>query len=695
MMVRVAPRAIWRETRCARRTVIKQCLATTKRSDPLLVGIRVVRIVVELATIQFRRMRGVQVEVRARKIREAFVRLGPAFVKIGQALSTRRDALPLELCDELSRLQDEMPESLSGAEATRLIERELGAPVSELFVGLNAMSRPIAAASLGQVYRATEARTGKVVAVKVQRDDVADIVTLDASALRVVAVAFGWLSGARSDLASIVDEVVGRIADELDYEREAKHAERFASLYGHLASVPSVCWRLTSGKVLTLTWIDGVKLEKWARSVEASNRTDLKRALVDRGVACTVTQFFETGFFHADPHPGNLLVTPVGGLCYLDFGKMGELRADDRVALMTLLVHFVNRDARGLAKDFVDLGCILSHGKEYPPFSDPPPSLVTALESTLTKRVPSLRTASRLSFQGVFNEVRDALPGGRHSPLSFRLPARFAVVVRALGALEGAVLAIDPSFRVVAAAYPHVARALVKDTSPDGRRALLQLLVDPSTGAVRWSRLRALASITSGADAIDALGAPFVATLLEDVIRFLDSSAGMKTAANLVCDAKDAIDSPASRAHITVGRDALDQLVVVILNRPEVWLPVLTRCATSPRLIAAISDVSHHALVSLSERLPNMLLLLLSACVREFDRLSQPSEGALTRGGNSVAAPWVREREVASDEHAYKQTVGRANADEREREGRREHEGVGAPQAHATDQRAGTPSARS
>lgn len=571
------------------------------------VALRVVQIVCELGTIQARRALGVtRVEVRARKIREAFVRLGPAFVKVGQALSTRRDALPVELCEELARLQDEMPSSLSGEQAVRVIERDLGASCSHLFEGLDADSTPVAAASLGQVYKAVDKATRRTVAVKVQRDDVADVVALDAVALRFVARAAGWLLGARTDVASVVDEVVGRIADELDYAREAVHAEKFARLYGDVAVVPGVVWPLCGSKVLTLTWVEGVKLQAWSQGRSEKE----KQSVVEAGVKCTVKQFFETGFFHADPHPGNLLVRPDGRLCYLDFGKMGELTKDDRLALTTLLVHFVNRDAAGLAADFVDLGCILVRGREVKPGDRPPDSLVRALTATLAQRPRSTESTARLSFQGVLHEVQTALPGGRSSALSFRLPARFASIVRALGALEGAVLAVDPAFRVVAAAYPHVARALVLDTSPQGRAALRQLLVDDD-GKLRWRRLRALfgvapdrrtTSTTETSDLahiVDALGGPRVAAaMLTDAIHFLASPRGLRTRASLLYDIDDMLaDVVAQRLKNRDDSDVqqfvgvLDQLARLVVEAPDVWVPFLGNLATEPSTARAVATV--------------------------------------------------------------------------------------------------------
>jgi len=574
--------------------------------------------------IQLRRARGVDVGVRSVKIREAFVRLGPAFVKIGQALSTRRDILPKELCVELSRLQDEMP-SIDGVRAMRVIEAGLGAPAEALFEGLDASSEPVAAASLGQVYKARVRGTGEVVAVKVQRDDVAEIIKLDAVACRYVAKALQQILGTRTDLALVTDEVVGRIIDELDYRREAVDAQRFAEIFcapgaGGAKSrivVPKVFPHLSSEKVLTLEWVDGKKLDTWVQSQDA----DGVRDIVDQGVQCTVAQFFDHGFFHADPHPGNLLVTAENNLAYLDFGKMGVLSVDDRVGLMTLLVHFVNRDALGLARDFSKLGFIGSSADA------PPRALVDALTKTLSShKGPLIKldgVDDRLSFQGVIAELRNTLPNGRGDAIAFRLPPRFATIARALGALEGAVLTIDPTFKVVGAAYPHVAKALVLDRSADARRSLRELILD-ADGRVRWKRLGGLVGVVSktlkGTEAADAaaptailatvalLGRQASADTVSDVVDFVTSPAGYLTRRALIDDAdaaiarsmdRDCVTSKAPKDPAAAELPSLARLAgdvaVVVAQAPDLWMPLLIR--------AAAKSEAHEAALALAGRI--------------------------------------------------------------------------------------------
>ena len=565
------------------------------------VAARMARIIVELGTIQLRKMRNVDVAIRCVKMREAFIRLGPAFVKIGQALSTRRDVLPPELCEELALLQDAMPDSLTGAEAMRVLEGELGAPVAALFHDLDDTCEPVASASLGQVYRARLRACGSLVAVKVQRENVTDLLALDAVAVVKVMELLKMVWRSPTDFGGIADEIVGRIVDELDYEREARDAAAFKLRYGADVHVPEVFQSYSTARVLTMSWVDGTKLDAWGR--EPSHGTAARRALVRSGVQCTVKQFFEDGFFHADPHPGNLLVDGDGGLAYLDFGKMGTMTDADRLGLMSLVVHFVNRDAPGLARDFVALGFV----NDAP---DAEPRLVDALNRTLASgpadRVEMFGSMrERHSFAGVLAFLREALPGG-DDDLAFALPPRFATVVRALVSLEGAVLAVDPQFEVVSAAYPHVARGLLGDRSPASRTALLELILD-ARGKVRWARLNALAeSAFAGSEpseplseddaaaalrrAVDALGGrDAVVAILSDASDFLTSDAGASTRAGLVDDAAEFLTRVQGDDETSAK---VDRAVDLLLDAPDIWVPVLLRTATRPEARRAAAQLA-------------------------------------------------------------------------------------------------------
>mmetsp|Transcript_2005 Transcript_2005/g.5942 ORF Transcript_2005/g.5942 Transcript_2005/m.5942 type:complete len:595 (-) Transcript_2005:60-1844(-) len=540
---------------------------------------RVARIVAELGTIQLRKWRNVRVEVRSKKIREAFVRLGPAFVKIGQALATRRDLLPAELCEELATLQDSMPATLSRQRAVEIIEADLRRPLRELFQEMP--SQPVAAASLGQVYKARDIE-GRVVAVKIQRDNVLESIRLDAVALKVIARGFG-LALYRSRSASvyfgdIVDEVVGKVLEELDYRREARSARTFRKKFVEAEiTCPLVVEGLSNERVLTTTWLEGEKLDVYAARQSRVER----RRLVEAGVRCAVRQFFEVGFYHADPHPGNLLVTSDGKLGYLDFGKMGFLTPRDRFRLMTVLVHFVNRDAAGLARDFVELGCVLHESSD---------GVSEALVEEALRKTFS-RKRERLSFAGVLSEVRSSLPtlstSNAQDAFTFRVPARFAGIVRALGALEGSVLAVDPSFQVVAAAYPHVARALLDDA--DGRVALRQLLLHRDTGTVHWPRLRFFlgggfpTSVSAEDDTTEKLlrrlGSDRVRRFVAELIDFLATDEGYRARHGLANDLDHALFWASSSEEDVLLSRVLRDFVAVVADEPAAYVPLILRAA--------------------------------------------------------------------------------------------------------------------
>ncbi|KAK5830290.1 hypothetical protein PVK06_014084 [Gossypium arboreum] len=279
------------------------------------------------------------IKERASKFRETLIRLGPFYVKIGQALSTRPDILPPVYCQELAKLQDQIPPFPTHV-AIKSIENELGIPVSEIFADIS--PEPISAASIGQVYKA-HLHSGELVAVKVQRPGISLLLTLDALLFHMIGGQLKRFAKAHKDLLVAVNEMVRHMFDEIDYILEARNAERFASLYSDCITV------------LTMEWLDGIKL---------TDETALKKAclnqrqLIDQGVYCSLRQLLEVGFFHADPHPGNLFATISGSLAYLDFGMMGDIPRHYRVGLIQVLVHFVNRDSLGLANDFLSLGFI-------------------------------------------------------------------------------------------------------------------------------------------------------------------------------------------------------------------------------------------------------------------------------------------------------------------------------------------------
>lgn len=408
---------------------------------------------------------------RAIQLRDLLTRLGPAYIKIGQALSTRPDVVPPLYLEELGKLQDQLP-PFPNEVAFRFIEEELGAPPQEIYAELS--DRPLAAASLGQVYKG-KLRTGETVAVKVQRPDLRERVTLDTYLLRSIAM---WVQQnvkrVRSDLVGIMDEFAERIFEEMDYNQEARNAELFAKLYGHLKDiyVPKIYRNYTRRRVLTMEWIDGTKLTDLeavrAQGVNASY-------LIEVGVQCSLRQLLEHGFFHADPHPGNLLATPDGKLAYLDFGMMSTIKPYQRYGLIEAVVHLVNRDFEGLAKDYVNLEFLK-------PETDLTP-IIPALANVFSDALGA--SVAELNFKSITDQLSELM-----YEYPFRVPAYYALIIRSLVTLEGIAINVDPNFKVLSKAYPYVSKRLLTDPAPELRTSLRELLF--KDGSFRWNRLENL-----------------------------------------------------------------------------------------------------------------------------------------------------------------------------------------------------------
>jgi predicted unusual protein kinase regulating ubiquinone biosynthesis (AarF/ABC1/UbiB family) len=422
---------------------------------------------------------------RAIQMRRLLTKLGPAYIKIGQALSTRPDLVPPQFLEELTELQDNIP-AFSNEIAYGFIEEELGDRPEVIYAEISAI--PIAAASLGQVYKG-KLHSGESVAIKVQRPGLANNIALDLHIMRGLCT---WIQNNikqnNSDLVSIVDEFADRIFEEMDYENEGRNAEKFAELYGSMQDiyVPQIYWQYTGRRVLTMEWITGTKLTNLeAVAAQGINAT----YLVEVGVQCSLRQLLEHGFFHADPHPGNLLATPDGKLAYLDFGMMSQVKPYQRYGLVEAIVHLVNRDFDGLGRDFIKLE-----------FLTP--------DTDLSKIIPALTYAfnNSLGVAGTniadlnFKSVTDQLSGVMYE-FPFRVPAYYALILRSLATLEGIAISVDPDFKVLEKAYPYVAKRLLTDPAPDLRNSLKELLF--KDGIFRWNRLENLLNNARSSDEYD------------------------------------------------------------------------------------------------------------------------------------------------------------------------------------------------
>ena len=408
---------------------------------------------------------------RAVQLREMLTGLGPAYIKIGQALSTRPDLVPPIVLDELTKLQDQLP-PFDNEIAYQFIEEELGNKPEEIYAELS--PQPIAAASLGQVYKG-KLKTGEEVAIKVQRPDLRERITIDLYILRNLAQ---WVQKnvkrIRSDLVAILDELGDRIFEEMDYIHEGENAERFFELYGHIQDiyVPRIYWEYTNRRVLTMEWINGIKL---TQSQKINEQGIDARYLIEVGVQCSLRQLLEHGFFHADPHPGNLLATYDGQLAYLDFGMMSEIKPPQRYGLIEAIVHVVNRDFDLLTQDYVKLE-FLSPDTDLTP-------IIPAFAKVFANAQGA--SVSELNIKSITDDLSALM-----YEYPFQVPAYYALIIRSLVTLEGIAIYIDPNFKVLSEAYPYVSKRLLTDPADELRTSLQELLF--KDGKFRWNRLENL-----------------------------------------------------------------------------------------------------------------------------------------------------------------------------------------------------------
>ncbi|CAK8541274.1 unnamed protein product [Lathyrus sativus] len=456
-----------------------ELLASKYGSQPIKVVQRALEIVTSLGSfglkLFFEQRNGMlekNKRARAAELKTIFTQLGPTFVKLGQGLSTRPDICPPEYLEELSELQDGLP-TFPDDEAFACIERELGVSLDSIFSSIS--PSPIAAASLGQVYKARLKYSGKLVAIKVQRPSIEEAIGLDFYLIRGLGFFINkYVDIITTDVVALIDEFARRVFQELNYVQEGQNARRFKKLYADRPDicVPDIFWDYTSAKVLAMDWVDGVKLsEQEAIERQGLNVLDL----VNTGIQCSLRQLLEYGYFHADPHPGNLLATPDGRLAFLDFGMMSETPEDARSAIIGHVVHLVNRDYEAMARDYYALD-FLSPDVDVSPIV---PALRDFFDDALNY------TVSELNFKTLVDGLGNVL-----YQFPFNVPAYYALILRSLTVLEGLALNADPNFKVLAASYPYFAKRLLTDPNPYLRDALIELLFKDEK--FRWSRLEDL-----------------------------------------------------------------------------------------------------------------------------------------------------------------------------------------------------------
>lgn len=392
---------------------------------------------------------------RAVRFRQALEELGPTFIKFGQALSIRSDLLPAGLATELGTLQDAAP-PLPASVITAVVEAELKAPLATVFREFD--PTPIGSASIAQVHAAT-LPDGTRVAVKVRRPGIRDVIESDLAVLHAIAVSAErhWADAELFAPTALVAQFARTIRLEQDFTREGRVIERFAHNFRDSATIviPRVHWACTSRAVLTLDYIDGIKVSQ----VDALRRHGSDPGLVARrGADAILQQVLEDGLFHADPHPGNLLVLPGSVIALLDYGIVGHLTEPARDRLTELIMAVGTRDATRLAPLLLALGEPL-----VPP--DPP-----ALEQDLVELVDTYAGArlQDLSLAQVWSDIASVI--GRHR---IKLPSDLMLLVKTLITMEAVGLRLDPGFRMIEHATPYVQRLLREHWSP--RRAVDRL----------------------------------------------------------------------------------------------------------------------------------------------------------------------------------------------------------------------------
>lgn len=392
------------------------------------------------------------------RVRMALEELGPTFIKLGQVLSTRPDLVPADFVDELTKLQQHVP-PFPFAQVREIVEEELGRPLEQLFERFDQTS--IAAASIGQVHRAVRPGGDEVV-VKVQRPNIIEIVEADLEILlHLATLAERHLEGWRAQRPSRIVEEFSRVLErELDFTTEAAHLERFAGQYvaDETIYVPKVYRDYTTRRVLTLEYVHVIPVDGCACLLAAGLDPKL---IARRGADLTLKQIFVHGFFHADPHPGNVFALPNNVICLLDFGMVGRLDRTGREQFADLIYAVAQRDAAAAASAVVRMTL---HDEGHEPDLR---RLEADLAEFIDVNVPgSLRD---LSFGKLVRELFDLLR--RHRLF---IPADLVTMLKAAATAERLVAQLDPELNVIAAAEPYVRRIKLDRYKP--RRLLRDFL---------------------------------------------------------------------------------------------------------------------------------------------------------------------------------------------------------------------------
>jgi len=417
-------------------------------------------------------------EKQAVWLKEKLIELGPTFIKMGQSMGTRADLLPLPFVKELGTLVDQVPPFPNDV-AFSIIEHELGHKINQVYAEFEL--EPVAAASLGQVYRA-RLHSGEEVAVKVQRPNLEATIKGDIVILKKVAnfaERFPQLNE-NADWSGMLREFDSTIHEEMDYSAEGKNAERFRDNFKNWSNVhvPTIYWNATTSKVLTMEFIHGTKVT----DLDEQARRNISPAKVNRLLIKTyLKQLLEDGFFHADPHPGNLLVMPDGRVAFFDFGMVGRITPQLQAKMIDAFFHVVDKDPGGIAEDLIELD-FLKPGT--------PPSVVKPVVEKMFEFHFNLKLKD-VNFKELTYDLADVM-----YDYPFRLPSNFTYIMRALMTLEGIGIITDPEFNFFETAKPYAKEFMLRREGNDFRKMFVNKIMGRDEGGkIDWDRTWKLAKM--------------------------------------------------------------------------------------------------------------------------------------------------------------------------------------------------------